>query len=148
AALGPAVSKSPQTKPRVARASYSKKRIPITPAGMVLLEKIDAMNVRERWLPYSKLGNNWPTGESNGKPSTGTHCSAFVAAFCLKHNIYILRPPEHGQKLLANAQYAWLSGDPQTEWAKVKPSEARKWQRTSAVEAQALANRGIVVVAA
>src|SRR5262245_51559939 len=95
----------------------SRRRMPISTAGERLLERLDAMEVTKYWLPHVKLGDNWQTGETNGKTSTGTHCSAFVAAFCYRESIYILRPPEHGQKLLANAQNAWLSRDPESPWS-------------------------------
>jgi transposase len=39
-----------------------------------------------------------------------THCSAYVAAAALYLDIYILRPPHHGQLHLANAQVAWFGG--------------------------------------
>jgi hypothetical protein len=71
-------------------------------------------------------------------PGKHTHCSAFVAAAAKKLGVYILRPPEHGQKLLANAQNEWLSGD----------GAAQGWRRLAdAREAQAAANRGLLVVA-
>jgi hypothetical protein len=67
-----------------------------------------------------------------------THCSAFVAAAAKKLGVYILRPPEHGQKLLANAQNEWLAAEGPTHgWHKL--ADAR--------EAQADANRGLLVVA-
>ena len=51
---------------------------------------------------------------------------------------YILRPPEHGQKLLANAQNEWLAEE----------GAARGWVRLAdANQAQAAANRGLLVVA-
>jgi hypothetical protein len=49
-----------------------------------------------------------------------------------------LRPPEHGQKLLANAQSEWLAEE----------GAARGWVRLAdADQAQAAANRGLLVVA-
>ena len=71
-------------------------------------------------------------------PGKHTHCSAFVAAFAKKLGIYILRPPEHGQVLLANAQNEWLPS----------AGAAQGWRAVSnALEAQALANSGVLVVA-
>ena len=53
--------------------------------------------------------------------------------------IYVLRPPEHPQELLANAQLAWLDeAGPAAGWDPVPGM----W------EAQALANRGVLVLAA
>jgi len=44
-------------------------------------------------------------------PSHHTHCSAFAAAVAMYLDIYLPRPPNHGQTLLANAQTQWLSGE-------------------------------------
>jgi hypothetical protein len=54
--------------------------------------------------------------------------------------VYLLRPPEHGQILLANAQLAWLESSAGREggWRPV----------ATPAEAQAAANRGELVVAA
>jgi hypothetical protein len=56
-----------------------------------------------------------------------------------KHaGIYILRPPEHPQLLLANAQFDWLAAD----------GSARGWTPlASGVDAQRYANQGWFVVA-
>jgi hypothetical protein len=113
----------------------------ISPAGEKLAAALDAMRVEDLWIAKHRV--SWKTGEPlGGSPAEGkghTHCSAFVAAFCLRQDIYILRPPEHSSTLLANAQFDWLSGDGRTQgWRPVG----------SAVEAQHLANRGFVVVAA
>jgi hypothetical protein len=63
---------------------------------------------------------------------------AFVAAAAMRVNIYVLRPPDHKQLLLANAQYDWLAAD----------GVARGWQRISnGVEAQRRANQGWLVLA-
>jgi hypothetical protein len=40
-----------------------------------------------------------------------THCSAYVAAAAFYLDIYILRPPNHQQLHLANAQVSWLGAD-------------------------------------
>ena len=68
-----------------------------------------------------------------------THCSAFVAAAAERVGIYVLRPPEHKQILLANAQYDWLASD----------GAARGWQPVAdAMAAQHYANQGWLVLAA
>jgi hypothetical protein len=100
------------------------------------------MNVESLWLVHEHV--NWETGEPDRGPDytgpgTHTHCSAFAAAAAKKFGIYLLRPPEHGQILLANAQYDWLASD-----------EARKagWQTGATMqEAQRLANEGKFVLA-
>src|SRR6201986_1906318 len=82
----------------------------ISPAGQRLAQKLDSFDVEKHWPAH--LHVNWETGDPDGKPekSTGkhTHCSAFVASAAKQLGVYILRPPEHGQTLLANAQFEWL----------------------------------------
>ena len=78
--------------------------------GQQLQQFYLSMDVENRWIAGSHV--NWETGEYDKPDATSgnhTHCSAFVSACCKKMGIYILRPPDHGQKLLANAQYEWLS---------------------------------------
>jgi hypothetical protein len=81
--------------------------------GPRLTEFLDDLPVLERWLPGHPVV--WQTGQQDGpdeaNPAHHTHCSAFVAAAALYLDIYLLRPPYHGQIQLANAQAAWLSGD-------------------------------------
>jgi len=113
----------------------------ITPAAQRVFVSIDAMNVEQRWPAGEHV--LWENGVPDGKPEHGngkhTHCSAFVAAAAKNLGIYILRPPEHGQVLLANAQYDWLASE----------GAAKGWQPVrDAIEAQARANRGDFVVAA
>jgi hypothetical protein len=112
----------------------------VTPAATQLAATIDALNVEQHW-PVG-LHVHWETGIPDGKPeeSAGkhTHCSAFVAAAAKQLGIYLLRPPEHPQILLANAQYDWLA----TQGA------AQGWQPLKdEVDAQNHANRGFLVVA-
>jgi hypothetical protein len=113
----------------------------VSPAGEKLAAALDSMRVEDLWIAKHRV--SWKTGEPLGGPPTDgkghTHCSAFVAAFCMRQDIYILRPPEHSSTLLANAQFDWLSHEGRSQgWRPVG----------SAVEAQRLANRGFVVVAA
>jgi hypothetical protein len=112
----------------------------ITPAGKKLAEFLDGLDVEHLWDAGKSVA--WKTGkplETQGPPRKGnTHCSAFVAAACLRADVYILRPPEHATKLLANAQCDWLAG----------PGAEKGWKPlASAVEAQRLANEGSLVVA-
>jgi hypothetical protein len=114
---------------------------PVTPAGERLASSLDNMDVESKWLAHEHV--NWETGEpdrgaSDEGPGTHTHCSAFAAAAAKRMGVYLLRPPEHGQVLLANAQAEWLAGD-----------DGRKngWRRiATAHEAQRLANEGMFVV--
>ena len=76
---------------------------------------------------------DWQTGLPDGKaerlPGKHTHCSAFVASAAEALDVYILRPPEHGQVLLANAQNEWVASPMAT---------AAGWRRLNdAQEAQA-----------
>ena len=84
---------------------------PITPAGDHLASVLDDMNVESLWIAGQHI--NWETGKPDRGgdyegPGNHTHCSAFSAAAAKRLGIYLLRPPEHGQLLLANAQSKWL----------------------------------------
>ncbi|MBS1597029.1 MAG: hypothetical protein JST75_02305 [Bacteroidetes bacterium] len=114
--------------------------------GKALQKFYLSLNVESLWIAGSHI--DWQTGVADKPEATSenhTHCSAFVAAACQKMGVYILHPPQHGQKLLANAQYDWL----QTE-------EARQngWMPVTAgnriqlyMEVQRLANAGNIIVA-
>jgi hypothetical protein len=115
---------------------------PVTAAGDHLSDVLDSMNVESLWLVHEHV--NWETGEPDRGPEytgpgTHTHCSAFAAAAAKRFGIYLLRPPEHGQILLANAQYDWLASEAGREagWHAVSASR----------EAQRLANEGNFVLA-
>ncbi|HKE49486.1 MAG TPA: hypothetical protein VKB52_15580 [Rhodanobacteraceae bacterium] len=111
-----------------------------TPDGLRLSRFLDATHVEERWPAGVHVA--WETGLPDGKPEKNagrhTHCSAFVASVAKQLGVYILRPPEHGQALLANAQYDWLAG----------AGAAQGWHGVpTGAEAQEAANRGELVVA-
>lgn len=113
----------------------------ITAAGQKLARTLDSLQVESRWIAGVHV--NWETGLPDGKPehSPGkhTHCSAFVASAAKLLGVYILRPPQHGQVLLANAQYDWLASE---------DGAAQGWRfLKSGEEAQEQANRGQLVVA-
>lgn len=101
---------------------------------------LDSLDVENRWPAGVHV--NWETGLPDGKvekfEGKHTHCSAFVASAAKQLGVYILRPPEHGQMLLANAQFEWLR-DKGAEygWTPVE----------NGYEAQRKANRGFLVVA-
>ena len=112
----------------------------VTPQAQAVSKVLDAMGVENKWIAGEHV--YWETGLPTGVPETSpgkhTHCSAFVAAAAKNLGVYILRPPEHGQKLLANAQNEWLAEE----------GAARGWVKlANAGEAQAAANRGLLVVA-
>jgi hypothetical protein len=82
---------------------------PISAAGGRLAAVLDGCGVDHLWLHGFKV--NWKTGAAisawaDDRPHT--HCSAFVAAIAMRLGIYVLRPPQHPQTLLANAQMGWL----------------------------------------
>ncbi len=112
----------------------------VTPQAQAVMQILDAMGVESKWIAGQHI--YWETGLPTGVPETSpgkhTHCSAFVAAAAKALGVYILRPPEHGQKLLANAQNEWLAED----------GVAQGWTRLADADAaQAAANRGQLVVA-
>ena len=113
----------------------------ISPSGKALENMLDSTRVEELWLAGQHV--NWKTGLPDGrpylKPGAHTHCSAYVAAVAYRLGVYILRPPEHSQVHLANAQVDWLQEEgPSQGWRAVESGQ----------EAQKMANDGFLVVAA
>jgi hypothetical protein len=106
--------------------------------GRQLAAALADMEVERRWLPGDPV--DWRTGayDSTSIPLK-SHCSAFVAAVCARFDVYILRPPEHPEWLLSNAQCDWLERE---------GAEHGWWRVDDPVIAQRLANRGHLVVAA
>jgi len=111
--------------------------------GKKLKEFYLSLDVENLWIAGQHI--NWETGVADNPEATHnikTHCSVFAAAACKKLNIYILRPPEHAQTLLANAQYDWL---------KTTEASVKGWRPISGTNryamAQDYANNGYVVVA-
>ena len=84
----------------------------IDEGGERLSDFLDGTHVETRWLADHHViwQTGQPNGPSEGDPAHHTHCSAYVAAAALYLDIYILRPPNHGQLNLANAQVTWLGG--------------------------------------
>lgn len=114
---------------------------PISARGRRLEAVLDGMNVESLWLANEHV--NWETGQPDkgpdyDGPGRSTHCSAFAAAVSKKLGVYMLRPPDHGQVLLANAQ---------TEWFRTEKGRQAGWRAVgSAEQAQTLANEGSLVV--
>ena len=112
---------------------------PITPNGQRLAAAIDHSGVEHLWQPHIHI--LWQSGEPDparpGWSPHATHCSAFAAAFAAHLGVYVLRPPAHGQALLANAQFHWLEN----------AGEQGGWRQVNAVTAQTLANEGWLVLA-
>ena len=112
----------------------------LTPDAMRLTQLLDHTGVEHLWPAGVHV--NWETGIPDGKPVSDegqhTHCSAFVAAIAKRLGIYLLRPPEHSARLLANAQSDWLvSAGPRSGWQALADGH----------QAQDHANRGELVVA-
>jgi hypothetical protein len=114
---------------------------PIAHAGARLARVLDSMHVASRWLAHEHV--NWETGQPDKGagykgPGQATHCSAFAAAAGKRLGVYLLRPPEHSQILLASAQAAWLASEQgqQAGWSGVYTAQ----------HAQSLANQGQFVV--
>lgn len=111
---------------------------PVTPEGERLRQFLDQSGVEHLWQAGIRI--IWDTGEPDpaGRPAA-THCSAFVAAMAKRLSIYVLRPPEHSQVLLANAQMGWLA----------EAGDGYGWHELpSYVEAQEAANHGELVLEA
>jgi hypothetical protein len=112
----------------------------IAPQAQHLVRELDAMGVETKWIAGEHVywESGLPIGVPENSPGKHTHCSAFVASAAQKLGVYILRPPQHGQILLANAQSEWLAEE----------GAAHGWRKLAdATEAQAAANRGLLVVA-
>jgi hypothetical protein len=110
--------------------------LPVMNEGVKLRETLDMMDVMNRWKPNEHI-THWKTGESDDK--TGgpkTHCSLFAAAVCWKLDAPLLSPPP--QTLLANRQQDWLFDE----------GKKKGWKKLDdALEAQKLANEGVLVLA-
>jgi len=112
----------------------------IGPDGQRLAAFLDDTGVDHLWQAGWHV--DWRTGETDrkepGGPEAKTHCSAFVAAVADRLGVYVLRPPDHPQDLLANAQMDWL----------VQQGRSSGWQAVGdAGTAQRLANSGVLVLA-
>lgn len=126
-----------------APALSAQRDIKLTDQGEALKAFYISLNVENLWIAGSHV--NWQTGEADKPDATSgnhTHCSAFVAAACKRLNMYVLRPPDHKQILLANAQYDWLE-EPDATAAGWKPVTGNNVFEM----AQTLANTGNVVIA-
>jgi hypothetical protein len=104
--------------------------------GQQLAARYDAMDVEHHWLPGYRV--DWLTGEPVTAKRGATQCSAFAAAACQRLGVYLLRPPDQGRMMLANAQAAWLP----------REGVEQGWRPVAdPFQAQSLANQGVIVVA-
>ncbi|HEY4363516.1 MAG TPA: hypothetical protein VGN17_21295 [Bryobacteraceae bacterium] len=130
-----------QTAPPQAAAAEPSCCGPVSAKGRKLEAVLDSMNVESLWQAHEHV--NWETGQPDkgpdyDGPGRSTHCSAFAAAVGKKLGVYMLRPPDHGQILLANAQ---------TEWFHTEKGRQGGWRAVgTAQQAQTLANEGRLVV--
>lgn len=110
----------------------------VTPAGDALVALLDSLHVDTLWAKDKHIA--WFSGEPNAPGASigvATHCSAFAAAVAERLGVPLLRPPNHGQVLLASPQQVWLkSNGPQLGWRVA----------SGPVEAQAAANLGMLAV--
>lgn len=113
---------------------------PVSPRALAVERQLSVLDVVGRW--QAGIHVDWRTGLPDGAderlPGRHTHCSAFVAAAAAALGIYILRPPQHGQVLLANAQNEWLMSEGAAAGWRPLPDGAA---------AQDYADRGYLVVA-
>jgi hypothetical protein len=112
----------------------------VTADGNRLASVLDDLKVEEHWIAgaHVKWRSGEPDGKEVGESGVHSHCSVFVAAASERLGVYILRPPEHSQTFLANAQSDWLADEGEAHgWTPVDTPE----------EAQRDANAGMLVVA-
>lgn len=103
--------------------------------------RVDALDVEHKWRAGVHI--DWETGVPDNIPESShgkhTHCSAFAAEVAKILGVYLLRPPEHGQELLANAQADWLASS---------EAQGMGWTRlANQLSAQNSANAGNLVLA-
>ncbi len=121
---------------------YGQDSLHVSPCGQKLKSFYLNMDVLHKWLSGQHI--DWQTGAPDDPDAVSgirTHCSAFVAAACERQGIYILRPPEHRQELLANAQFSWLNSKD------ARSSGWRPIENNVLYEAQRMADQGYIVVA-
>ena len=133
------VTSSPSVQ--VPSANQTMDTLTITQKGAAFARFIDSMNVTQHWLSGTRT-INWSTGDPDptrpAYSTTVTHCSNFVAAASLRLGVYLLRPPEHDQDNLVNAQNDWLNSN--------AGKDAGWTQLPDAISAQYYANQGNFVV--
>jgi len=118
---------------------------PITQEGQRLAALLDSTNVEALWQHGYHI--DWRTGAAVGpplsSPGSHTHCSAFAASVAERLGVYLLRPPDHRQNWLANAQERWLNSPAAAGWHRI----GQLADPGASLSAVALANQGKLVVA-
>jgi hypothetical protein len=114
---------------------------PVTAQGHQLLRALESLDVEHHWPANREV--RWDTGEPVGDQSSpvlgpDTHCSLFTAAVGNAVGVYLPRPPRYSQNFLSRSQLDFFESRAGREagWFKVD----------SPAQAQALANRGYLVV--
>jgi len=115
----------------------------IDSSGYKLQNYYLGLNVENLWLSGNAV--DWVTGIADTSTSGATHCSAFAAAACERLDTYILRPPDHSQTLLANAQFDWLQTPEAASDGWVLITSTDEYKIFSI--AQDMANQGYIVTA-
>jgi hypothetical protein len=114
---------------------------PVTNEGHQLLRALNSLDVEHHWPANREV--QWDTGEPIGSPVSpvfdpDTHCSLFTAAVGKSVGVYMPRPPRYSQNHLSGAQLAYFDS---------RSGRGAGWFTvTSPEQAQALANRGYLVV--
>ena len=121
---------------------YSESVLELSNNGIELKKYYDSFDISNLWIMGQRI--DWESGKSLGTSNNkkATHCSAFVAAALKNKGIYILRPPEHKTKDLANSQFDWLNTKEAIDlgWTKIDGENRYKL-------VQNLANQGYFIVA-
>ena len=122
--------------------SYAQE-LTINESGKKLKKFYLGLDVEHLWLAGGHV--NCQTGLPDAPSTTEiekSHSPVFVAELCHRQGLYILRPPQHPQDMLANDQCDWLT----TAEAKIQG-----WNLIAGddiyKQAQDYANKGHVVVA-
>lgn len=123
--------------------AFGQEYLRVSREGEKLQQYYLSLDVEHKWISGHHVV--WDSGQPDMPGSVHgnkTHCSAFAAAACKKAGIYLLHPPEHGQVLLANAQYDWLqsAAGAQAGWREISGGERY-------FKCHQLANNGRIVVA-
>jgi hypothetical protein len=102
---------------------------------------LDHSGVERLWLPHTT--EDWLSGQprptARGLRPLASHCSAFVASIASRLGVELPHPPRYPQRLLANTQARWLAS---------AAARDAGWRPAGLLQAQTLANRGWLVLAA
>ena len=109
--------------------------LPISRAGAVLAQQLDAMDVESHWLSGQNV--SWETGNPVGsEPGPASNGATFVAAVGARLKVPMPEPVPGN--VFPDSQYDWL----------VNQGTGVGWVAVGDVEAQLLANQGWMVAAA